>query len=216
MRRLVVLLALGTLAACADIVPPRAVFTNYEYAQLSGGDTLTFKWRPGDLPVKIYVADDSPLRPALVTAIARWERAFLFGEFRASLVADSNAADIIVRNTPPFTDGGSGTLNAFAPQCTGETTFTLGTAPGTLQLPWRIYVWPASSPNAPGIETCYSITVTHELGHALGIISPGHTGASPTDVMYRDPVLDGLSERDIQTIDRLYHSPTTLVAVPRP
>lgn len=216
MRRLAALLALGTLAACADIVPPRAVLTNYEYFQVDGLDTLTFKWRPSDLPVKIYVAADSPLRPHLVTAIDRWERAFLYGEFRATLVADSNAADIIVRNNPSFVNGAARALNAFAPQCIGETNFDLGATAGTLQLPWRIYVWPASSSTAPGIETCYSITVTHELGHALGIISPGHSGATPADVMYRDPVLDGLSDRDVSTIERLYHSPTSLIAVPRP
>ncbi|MBK7594277.1 MAG: hypothetical protein IPJ11_03270 [Gemmatimonadetes bacterium] len=216
MRRVAPAIALLALAACADIVPPRAVLTNYEYAAIDGLDSLTFKWRPSDLPVKIYVADDSPLRPHLVTAIDRWERAFLYGEFRATLVADSNAADIIVRNTPSFVNGAARALNAFAPQCIGETNFELGTAAGTLQLPWRIYVWPASSSTAPGIETCYSITVTHELGHALGIISPGHTGATPSDVMYRDPVLDGLSERDVSTIERLYHSPTSLIPAPRP
>lgn len=216
MRPLAVALALCTVAGCADIVPPRAVLTNYQYFQVDGLDTLTFKWRPSDLPVKIYVAENSPLRPHLVTAIDRWERAFLYGEFRATLVADSNAADIIVRNTPSFVNGSARALNAFAPQCLGETNFDLGTTPGTLQLPWRIYVWPASSTTAPGIETCYSITVTHELGHALGIISPGHAGATPADVMYRDPVLDGLSDRDVSTIERLYHSPTSLIAVPRP
>ncbi len=216
MRRIASALALLALTACADIVPPRPVLTTYAYAQINGLDSLTFKWRPSDLPVKLYVDENSPLRPHVVTAMARWERAFLFGEFRATLVADSNAADIIVRNTPPFVTGAARALNAFAPQCTGETVFQLGTTPGTLQLPWRIYVWPASSANAPGIERCYSITVTHELGHALGIISPGHSGATPSDVMYRDPVLDGLSDRDVSTIGRLYHSRTSLIAAPRP
>lgn len=215
MRPFFPLLALVACTACADIVPPRPSETTYEYRQISGLDTLTFKWLPSQLPVKIWVADDSPLRPHLVTAIDRWERAFLFGEFRATLVADSNAADVVVRNTPPFVPS-SLRLNAFAPQCTGETTFALGTTPGTLQLPWRIYVWPTSSTTVPALEDCYAITVTHELGHALGIISPGHAGATPSDVMYRDPVLNGLSARDVSTIERLYHGPTSLIAAPRP
>jgi predicted Zn-dependent protease len=209
MRRLACLALLG-LAACADLVPPRSSESYYEYRQISGLDTLSFKWLPSQLPVKIWVADDSPLRPHVVTAIDRWERAFLFGEFRATLVPDSNAADVIVRNTPPVSVFTASVLSAFAPQCTGETTFELAQGGDALQLPWRIFVWPASNPNANGIETCYAITITHELGHALGIINPNHTGAQIGDVMYRDPVFDGISERDRATVERLYHGPTTL------
>lgn len=216
MRRIAMGFALGITLGCADIVPPRAAENFYEYRQVVGKDTLSFKWLPANLPVKIWVASDSPLRPHLVTAIDRWERAFLYGEFRATLVADSTRADIIVRNAPPESSGASLPLAAFAPQCTGETNFSLGTASGTLQLPWHVQVWPASDPNAAGIEDCYRITVTHELGHALGIINPNHAGAQVGDVMYRDPVFDGLSERDQGTIERLYHSRTTLTAVPRP
>lgn len=215
MRRIAMGLALGTIVGCADIVPPRPAVNFYEYWQVVGRDTLSFKWLPANLPVKIWVASDSPLRPHLVTAIDRWERAFLYGEFRATLVADSAVADIIVRNAPPESFGASLSLAAFAPQCTGETNFALGTTAGTLQLPWHVQVWPASDPNAAGIDNCYRITVTHELGHALGIINPNHAGAQVGDVMYRDPVFDGLSERDQSTIERLYHSRTTLTAVPR-
>lgn len=215
MRRCLACLALLGLAACADLVPPRSAESYYEYRQISGVDTLSFKWLPSQLPVRVWVADDSPLRPHLITAIDRWERAFLFGEFRATLVADSGTADIIVRNTPPVTLLTSQrVLGAFAPQCTGETTFELAANVRAIQLPWRIHVWPASNANATGIETCYAITVTHELGHALGIINANHTGAQPGDVMYRDPVLNGLSERDRATINRLYHGPTTLGARP--
>ncbi len=217
MRRIGIGLVLVTVVGCTDIVSPRAAENFYEYRQVVGRDTLSFKWLPADLPVKIWVASDSPLRPHLVTAIDRWQRAFLFGEFRATLVADSGGADIIVRNTPPDGAGGaSSRLPALAPQCTGETNFALGTVAGTLQLPWHVQVWPASDPNAAGIEDCYRITVTHELGHALGIINPNHAGAQIGDVMYRDPVFDGLSERDQATIERLYHSRTTLTAVRRP
>ncbi len=217
MTRRFALLAAVTLVGCADIVPPRPAEGVYEYRQLGATDTLAFKWLPAQLPVRIWVEEASPLREPLVTAIARWEGAFLFGEFRATLVSDSNAADVIVRNVPPIAlDIVSRRLAAFAPQCTGETTFALGSAPRTLQLPWRIFVWPASNPNAPGIAACYRITVTHELGHALGIINPNHTGALLGDVMYRDPVFDGISERDRNTIERLYHGPTTLTATPRP
>lgn len=211
MRRVTACLALLGLGACADLVPPRSAESYYEYRQISGLDTLSFKWLPSQLPVKLWVADESPLRPHLITAIGRWERAFLFGEFRATLVTDSASADIIVRNTPPVATLRSGlVLTAFAPQCTGETTFALAQGGDAIQLPWRIYVWPASNPNATGIDTCYAITVTHELGHALGIINPNHTGAQIGDVMYRDPVFNGISERDRATVERLYHGPTTL------
>lgn len=213
-RRLGFLGAMIAVTACADIVPP-APRDGYEYRQILGTDTLSFKWDPGMLPVKIWIADDSPLRPHLVTAISRWEAAFTYGEFQATLVSDSSRADIIVRHAPP--SGGSALrLAAVASQCLGETNFQLGAAPKTLQLPWRVHVWPASNPDATGIQECYSTTVTHELGHALGIMNANHTGTLPTDVMYRDPVADGLSERDRNTMERLYHSRTTLTAVPRP
>jgi predicted Zn-dependent protease len=217
MQRQLMLLSVVALTACADIVPPRQAEGFYEYRQISATDTVSFKWLPAQLPVRIWVDAASPLREPLVVAIARWEGAFTFGEFSATLVADSSSADVIVRNTPPASiDFAARRLAAFAPQCTGETTFDFGTAPRTLQLPWRIYVWPASNPNAPGLADCYRITVTHELGHALGIINPNHTGALTGDVMYRDPVFDGISERDRNTVERLYHGPTTLTATPSP
>jgi predicted Zn-dependent protease len=217
MGRRFMLGAVIALTACADIVPPRQAEGFYEYRQISATDTVSFKWLPSQLPVKIYVEDASPLREPLITAISRWERAFTFGEFSATLVSDSTRADVIVRNTPPGAlDFAARRLAAFAPQCTGETTFDFGTAPRTLQLPWRIFVWPASNPNAPGLADCYRITVTHELGHALGIINPNHAGALTGDVMYRDPVFYVISARDRNTIERLYHGPTTLIATPRP
>ena len=47
----------------------------------------------------------------------------------------------------------------------------------------------------------------HEIGHALGIFA--HS-VSPADLMYADPVLNGLSERDRATAEAAYHLPATL------
>ena len=62
-----------------------------------GLDTLAFAWPTSRGPMKIYAADtlDFPARTA--RSIDQWKRQFLYGEFDAELVSDSNAADVIVR-----------------------------------------------------------------------------------------------------------------------
>ena len=209
MRRLLPL-ACVLLAACSDLISPRR--TNpYEYRTfVSKGtpdgsiDTVTFHWPRPYLPVRVWVAPEDALQPHVATAIARWQAAFLYGELSAMLVDDSSSADIIVRNTiaPAGGAGLSLGLEAFAPECRGETDLYYDLATKTVILPIRMYIYPRFTTNPPGLETCYRITVTHEFGHAIGLL--GHSTSS-SDVMYSDPVLDGISDRDRTTAETVYH-----------
>ncbi|MES2124295.1 MAG: hypothetical protein V4503_06355 [Gemmatimonadota bacterium] len=221
MRRLLPLgLALLAVTACSDLVTP--LRTNpYEYRKfISKGlpdgsvDTVLFHWPRNFLPVRVWVAADDPLRPHMTTAIDRWNATFLYGEFRAMMVNDSNAADVIVRNVvaPAGGEAPPITLSAFAPECRGETDLFYNLSARTIILPVRMYIYPRFSTTPPGLDDCYRITATHELGHALGLLE--HS-PSASDLMFSDPVLDGISERDRITAETVYHLPATYTPVNR-
>lgn len=205
-RRLVPVVLLA--AACSTIASP-ALNDIYDYRGIQLGDTLAFHWPRELLPVRVWVAADSPIRQNLATAIDRWQNAFLYGEFRATLVADSTAADIIVRNDISDIIGG---LNAMAPQCVGETDLAINPDLHTLQLPIHVFMYAVVSDIEPGIAACFSITMTHELGHAIGILAHSPHG---DDVMFANPVFDGISDRDRQTAVTLYHQPATITLTGR-
>jgi predicted Zn-dependent protease len=202
MRRLFAGLLL-VAAACGTVGSPLIISTDvYEFRDIEGGTTVIFHWAQADLPVRVWVASDSPIRQNVQTAIARWQGAFLYGEFQAVLVADSTTADVIVRNTP--SDIGSG-LARRARECNGETDPNIDLSTNTAQLPMHIFVYPAASSIDPtALATCYSITVTHEFGHMLGIINAEHAGTNSGDVMFPNPTFDGISERDRATVNTLY------------
>lgn len=213
MRRFIPL-ALIAVAACSDLVTP--LRTNpYEYRVfvskgLGDGsvDTVAFHWPRNFLPVRVWVGADDPLRPHMATAIDRWNSTFLYGEFRATLVSDSSTADVIVRNNlaPAGGEAPPITLSAFAAECRGETDLFYDLPARTILLPVRMYIYPRFSTTPPGLEACYRITATHELGHALGLLA--HS-PSVSDLMFLDPVLNGISERDRITAETVYHLPAT-------
>lgn len=216
-RSLVMCVGLAGLFACTEILsppPPDA----YEYRQFepdgAGGQrALAFHWPRSALPVSIYVAPGDPLESSLRLAISRWEATFLYGEWQGELVADSNVADIIVRNEVPAEFVREGIrLDSNAPQCRGSTDFVADVVAGDLHLPFRVYVWSRIGPTGEGLEECYDITTTHELGHALGIFA--HSG-NVDDLMFGDPVRGDLSDRDRATANAAYHRPATLAPVPR-
>jgi len=68
-------------------------------------------------------------------------------------------------------------------------------------------IWEAFEEGTPGLESCLDLTTAHELGHALGIFQ--HS-PDPGDLMYSDPVVTAPSARDRNTINRAYHTPTTI------
>ncbi len=217
--RLVAFATLAAVAACQSIVaPPIRSADVYEWRYLNskgagGVDTLSFHWLRTALPVRIYVAPGSALEPYVAQAITRWESAFLYGEWRGVMVNDSANADVIFENVIPAVEGGLLRLRARAPECTGETD---GPDPDirVWALPIHSYVWSNTGGNVPGLAKCYSLTVTHEMGHTLGIIHPHSPNA--TDIMYAFPVVDSLSQRDRQTIVTAYHTNPNVTAVKLP
>lgn len=201
MRRLLTGALLAT-AACGNIGSPQIISTDvYQFSDVELGNTYVFNWPRADLPVRVWIASDSPILADVETAIARWQGAFLYGEFRTTLVADSNVADVIVRNAPSDIGGG---LGRRAAECIGETDLNIDITTSTLRLPIHVFIYPASSQPGPGLATCYSVTATHEFGHVLGIINPGHAGTTPGDVMYPNASFDGISDHDRLTANTLY------------
>lgn len=217
MRRLLPILALACVA-CSDLVSPLRTGP-YEYRKfVSKGtpdgsvDTVTFHWPRSALPVRVWAAADDPLRPHMARAVARWKAAFLYGEFDAVMVDDSTKADIIVRNTQPPPVGSTLRFEKFAGECRGATDIRYNLTTNIAEMPFRIYIYSRFTPDPPGLDKCYSITATHELGHAIGLLE--HS-PSPTDVMLADPLNDGVSDRDRVTAETLYHLPSRLAPGPR-
>lgn len=196
-------------AACSDIATPiRSDF--YEWRLIvpstttSGLDSLTFHWPKSRLPVRIWVEDAASLPQNVPGGIAAWRKAFLYGEFDATIVSDSSTADVIVRaGTAPGALFHRARLHsALAPECSGATDLDISPDNTQLRLPVRVYVDPHSDPAAPGLAECLALTTTHELGHALGI---WRHSAVATDLMYADPAVAAPSERDLGTAEVLYH-----------
>lgn len=214
MRRITrISLAVLVLGACTDIISPPRV-DPYEYRLfVPVGEELepmAFHWPRSALPVRIWVAQDDELRPAVESAIARWQDLFLHGEFRAELTGSIADADIVVRNqVAPAKAHGAVRLGASARECRGATDYIASVEDGELTLPFEVYVWPAF-PNDPNLPTCYELTVLHEIGHALGLFA--HS-PDPDDLMYVDPTRNGFSERDRATAEAAYHLPVTVVPV---
>ncbi len=216
MRRLLPLCL--ALVGCTNIVPPPRD-SAYEHRLPVGSQLLSFHWPREVMPLRIHLMAGSPLTEHTQIAIDRWRAALNYEEFQAILVDDSTTADILIRFGPPQYDqsGAPEPFPAFrlprrAPQCTGETQLDIDVATLTLHLPVRIYVWPngvvsPSNPAPTPLVTCYRLTTTHELGHALGILQ--HS-SDLGDIMYRDPQVDQLSIADRETMELVFHSLPTL------
>jgi predicted Zn-dependent protease len=199
----------GGLAAlaCADIASPSRA-DRYEWRRIvSTGpgttDTLSFHWPRSRLPVRIWVEDSLNLPGHVQAGIDRWEAAFLYGEFEAVTVADSNTADVVVRAGSPVKGGFSIIrLASTAPECEGGTDFELPSGSGELQPPIRVFINPRFDPASPGVDACLALTTTHELGHAVGIFN--HSPEA-SDIMFGDPAVSELSPRDRATAEAAYH-----------
>jgi predicted Zn-dependent protease len=217
-RRATVAGAALVALACGDIgSPTRNDF--YEWRLIvptaSGPDTVSFRWPQDRLPVRIWVAaDEAPDLPAHVQhAIDTWESAYLYGEYRAEIVSDSNAADVIVRGVPaPLKAQAriSRLHSALAPECGGATDLDIDPDLTELTLPMRVYVDPRVSLDTPSLVTCLSLTTIHELGHTLGIFTHSE---DPEDIMYADPQVEQPSERDLGTAEVIYHLLPTIEVV---
>jgi hypothetical protein len=207
------LLVTGAAAlACADIASPSRA-DRYEWRRIVAtgagtADTLSFHWPQSRLPVRIFAEETLNLPAHVQEGINRWKAAFLYGEFDAVMVADSNTADVIVRAGSPVKGGFSIIhLASTAPECEGGTDFDLPSGSRELQVPIRVFINPRFDPSTPGVDDCVALTTTHELGHAIGLFN--HSPSSG-DIMFGDPVVSELSARDRATVEAAYHLPPTL------
>lgn len=214
MRRWLLAMPLVFTLGCSDLIPPDRGHA-YQYHLTSGSKVFSIQWSQPDLPIRVWVDSSSPLAPHVATALVRWSNALIYGELRTRPVRDSSEADIIVRNQQP--DAVVPAQNAIrlqrrAPQCSGETQLDIDQARMRMYLPINLYVWGNGIQSEETLTTCYRLTVTHEFGHAFGILrhSPNHS-----DVMFYDPVLDGISTADRETMETVFHSRPTVIIVPR-
>ena len=214
---LVLIAATGGLS-CADIASPTRSDL-YEWRRIvptgpGSADTLSFHWPRSRLPVRIWAQDTLSMVADVRSGIDRWEAAFLYGEFEAVVVSDSNTADVVVR-TGSAAKGGFSVVrleSALAPECDGGTDFELPAGSTQLTLPIRVFVNPRFDPASPGVAECMTLTTTHELGHAIGIFA--HS-PNTTDIMFGDPTVSSLSNRDRATAEVAYHIEPTLTPGPR-
>lgn len=204
--------------SCADIASPdRSEAYEWRLIQPTGpasADTLSFHWPRSRLPVRIWTEDSLDLPVHVANGIAQWKAAFLYHEFDAVSVSDSNAADVIVSAGSALKGGFLVTRLATggAPECEGGTEFELPPDSREIQVPVRVFINPRLDPATPGVDQCLSLTTTHELGHAIGIFA--HSPVA-TDIMYGNPTVSALSDRDRATVERAYHIQPSLSVAPR-
>jgi predicted Zn-dependent protease len=215
-RRLVPVAALILLAACSDIGGPLRTDNFYEWRVVQATDTLSFHWPQSFLPVRIWAEDQVSLPLYADSSIAKWKRVFLFGEWNAVRVTDSATADVIIRYGPP--PAGDDilldrvALESFAPECQATTLPHIDDR-REAHLPMHVYISARFVPELPETQACLALTLTHEIGHTLGIF---RHSPHPEDLMYSNPTVAAPSERDRNTAEILYHSPANVSPAPRP
>ena len=198
-----VALAIAVLTAgCSDIIPPSRT---PRYLADAAGDT--FHWPPDRIPVRYFVDPRGALPRLVHNGLSAWQDQFLYGEFRAVVVADSTAADVIVR----WQDSVPADVPPALGACDGVTTYVLDSTK-TMTGPEHVSLRVRLGYTLPQIAECVRRVVTHELGHSLGILS--HSPAT-TDLMYGTPAIERPTERDRNTAQVLYHTPPTIFPPPR-
>src|SRR6185295_18103885 len=95
---LAVLIVVVAGLSCADIAAPTRS-NAYEWRLITPtgpgtADTLSFHWPQSRLPVKVWAQDTLDLPAHTKDGLDQWKAGFLYGEFDAVMVSDSNVADI--------------------------------------------------------------------------------------------------------------------------
>ncbi len=208
-RRAIPWIILALATSCGDASAPLRVdryeWRLFEPAPGGGTDTLAFAWPNASQPLTIWAQDTLGLPMRTTAAIQTWEAQFLYGEFRGQIVGDSGSADIIVVAGPA--PAGGPVIPSMARECQGATDVSVDPLTFVLQPPMHIYIELRFAEGTPGVESCLDLTTAHELGHALGIFQ--HS-PDPDDLMYSDPIVTAPSVRDRNTVQRAYHTPTTI------
>jgi hypothetical protein len=207
-RRLVPWVVLALASSCGDSSAPlRAEAYEWRLFEPTAGgtDTLAFAWPATSQPITIWAQDTLDLPAHAANGIQAWQGQFLYGEFRGQMVSDSNDADIII--VAGLAPAKVRLLRSMARECEGGTDVPLDPTTFILTPPFHIYLDLRFADGTPGVESCLDLTTAHELGHALGIFQ--HS-TDPGDLMYSDPVVTAPSARDRNTINRAYHTPTTI------
>jgi predicted Zn-dependent protease len=201
--------SLLALAACADIGSPTRGDL-YEFRQILGpGDTISFHWPEDRMPLKFWAKDTLNLPLHVDSAIAVWQRQFLYHEFTGERVQDSADADVIA--TIGFPPGGGGILFGAADACQAATDIQLDPETRVLTPPLHIYIAPRFLSDLPETQACFNIVAIHELGHALGIL---RHSSNPLDIMFSNPTVPLPSERDRNTVQVMYHWPMNVTVQP--
>lgn len=208
MKRALVLL-LVAFAGCADPTAPSRLAT---YAFDASGDV--FHWPTGRLPVRFFADTRGHMRALVDRAVRLWEAQFLYGEFRAVLVDDSTAADVIVLwadSIPPDVPPDTGAA-VFA--CDGLTNFTFDTTGTALSRAVRseVGIRIGQTYTAGQVAACVRRTTVHEIGHAIGLLN--HSPYSG-DIMWANDTAAVPSPSDRRTVEILYHTTPTIAPPPR-
>lgn len=208
-RRLLPWAMLALATSCGDSNSPlRADAYEWRFIEPSAGggtDTLSFAWPSASQPIRIWAQDTLGLPDHAANAITAWEAQFLYGEFRGEMVSDSNDADIVI--VAGLAPAKVRQLHSMARECEGSTDVPLDPLTFVLTPPFHVFIDRRFEEGTPDVDRCLDLTTAHELGHALGIFQ--HS-PDPDDLMYSDPVVTAPSARDRNTINRAYHTPTTI------
>ena len=198
-RALAVLMVVG---ACSDpAIPPRQPYA------FDDGLGAVFRWPAGLLPVRYYIDDRGPMRSLVSNALASWAAQFLYGEWRGSLDADSNTADVIVRWGGPVPPNVQPDPGAPVFACSGVTQIVI-TVDDVVERPIRVTVNELTGTFTPEqLVACYARVIPHEIGHTLGLLQ--HS-TQPNDLMAGQPLVRVPSDRDRMTAEVLYHTVPTI------
>jgi hypothetical protein len=101
-------------------------------------------------------------------------------------------------------------MSSMAPQCRGATDWVVDLERRELLLPFQVYVWSRIGPEGEGLETCFELTVLHEIGHAIGIFEHSN---NVDDLMFGDPVRNSISDRDRATAEAVMHLPPNVTPI---
>lgn len=206
------------LAACAELSAPNRpvpyesrLFIAFDDNGTPAIDSVRFHWPQSTMPVSYWVEDSLAVPDHIRHAIETWKGAFLYREWNAQVVNDSSAADVIVRvmQAPPKPSPAFLRFWSRAPECEGVTDIDTVATRREIRLPLRIYLTPRL-PNDPNLGRCLDLTAVHEMGHTMGLFQ--HT-TNQGDIMFTDPVATKLSDRDVSTIEALYHRESDMVPV---